>query len=91
MVNNSKAYIKANYKKYWGSKEAIADRVKRNQARKIYEDKWIVHKWDSREIDHKKGIHYGNGDGNLQVLSRIKNRQKGQKKAMKNRTHNYDV
>jgi hypothetical protein len=91
MVNNSKEYMKKNYKKYRGNKSAIADRVKRNQARANFEDKGIVHKGDGKEVDHKKGVHYGNGDGNLQVLARLKNRQKGQKKAMKHRTHNYDV
>jgi hypothetical protein len=82
MVTNSKEYNKKNYDKYWGKPSQIKARTLRNQARKIYEDKGILHKNDSREVDHVRGTSYGNGDGNLQVLSRLKNRQKGQKKAM---------
>ena len=91
MVNNSKEYMKKNYKKYRGNKSAIADRVKRNQARSIMEHKGLVHKWDWMEVDHKRGIPYGNGDGNIHVIVMVRNRQKGQKAAMKNRTHHYDV
>ena len=92
MVNNTKAYIQKNYDKYWWNKKAIADRVKRNQARAIEVSKWLAHKGDGMEVDHKRGIPYGNGDGNIHVITMLKNRQKGQEKAMgPGRKKKYDV
>jgi len=44
------------------------------------------------EVDHKRGIPYGNGDGNIHVITMLKNRQKGQEKAMgPGRKKKYDV
>jgi hypothetical protein len=92
MVTNTKEYNKKNYKKYWGSKEAIADRAQRNAARSIMEKKGLVHKGDGKDVDHRYGTKGGNGTGNLRVLLAEKNRRLGQKKAMgPGRKSFYDV
>ena len=83
MSTNSKEYNKKNYKRFWGHKKALKDRAKRVAARRIMEKKWLVHKWDWKEVDHKKWIAGWNWAENLRVISRLKNRQLGQKKATK--------
>lgn len=77
MATNSREYNKKNYKKYRGSDNAIADRSKRNQARK---KKWLK-VWDPREVDHVKWVKAWNGKKNLRVISQKKNRQLGANKA----------
>lgn len=83
MPSNTPEYIERNYKKYWGNRKALRDRVKRVQARRIMEKKWLVKKWDWKEVDHKKWINWWNWSANLRVLTRLENRRLGQKKATK--------
>lgn len=92
MPSNSKEYNKKVYHKYWWTLQWIKDRVQRNAARRIMVKNGKVKKWDkTMEIDHKSGLKWGNWASNLQVLSRIKNRIKGQREAMKNRVHKYNT
>jgi hypothetical protein len=81
MATNSKEYNKRNYKKYWGSKKAIAQRSQRNKARRKLEKEGKVSKGDGKEVNHKRPISSGgtNSKRNLQVTSRKKNRQGGAK------------
>jgi len=81
MATNSKAYNKANYKKYRWSKDAIKDRTARNAARKKAEKEWKVSKWDWKEVDHKKWVKAWNWKWNIRVISQKKNRQLWAKKA----------
>jgi len=81
MPTNSKEYMRKNYKKYWWQPHQIADRSKRVQARRIMEKKWLVHKGDWKEVDHKNWIKGWNGKGNLRVVSRLRNRRDWQKKS----------
>ena len=81
MWNNSKEYIKENYKKYWGSKKNLKAQVKRVQARRLMEKRWLVRKGDWKEVDHIKGTTAWNWNKNLRVISRLKNRQLWQEKA----------
>lgn len=81
MPTNSKLYNKKVYKKYWWSKEWIADRSARNSARRKMEKSGKVSKGDGKEVDHKKWIKAGNGKKNLRVISRTTNRKLGAAKA----------
>ena len=89
MPTNSKEYNKKVYKKYWGSKEWIAKRVKQNAARRLMVRLWRVKKWDkTMEVNHIKWTEKWNGMRNLEVISRLKNRVLWQKKAMLARKNN---
>lgn len=85
MPANTKEYRNdpKNKKKYWGSLQYLKDQVKRVQARRIMVKKWAVKKWDGKEVDHIKWANNWNSPSNLRVLTRLKNRQLGQKKATK--------
>ena len=79
MATNSKKYNKKNYKKYWGSKKAIAERSERNKARRILTKEGRLKKGDGKEVDHKKPLSKGgtNSKKNLTVTTRKANRQRG--------------
>jgi hypothetical protein len=62
------------YKNYQGKPEQIANRSKRNAARAKLEKEGRVRKGDGKDVDHKRGVGGGNGDGNLRVQSKHKNR-----------------
>lgn len=72
---------KRNYRKeydeYHGKPAQRKNRSKRNQARR----KLGLKKGDSREVDHKKPLSKGGGNGrkNLRAVSRKTNRAKGSK------------
>lgn len=72
MATNSKAYNKANYKKYWGKPSQIKKRSEQNKGRKLA---WLK-KWDPREADHKKPLSKGwkTTKSNIRIISRKKNR-----------------
>lgn len=91
MATNSKEYNARVYSKYWGSAKALKERAARNAARRLMIKKWKVKKWDWKEIDHKNWVSKWNWEWNLRVLSRLRNRINWQKKAMKNRTHIYNI
>jgi hypothetical protein len=67
---------KKEYQNYQGKPEQIADRAKRNAARSEMEKKGAVKKNDGLDIDHKKPISKGggNGSGNLRVVPKGQNR-----------------
>ena len=79
MATNSKEYNKKNYKKYWGSKKAIAERSERNKARRILTKEGRLKKGDGKEVDHKKPLSKGgtNSKKNLAVTTRKANRRRG--------------
>lgn len=83
MPTNSKEYMKANYAKYWGNPKAVAARSLRNKARRIMEKRGLVKKGDGMEVDHIHGTGKGNGSSNLRVITRLRNRVLGQKKAVR--------
>ena len=87
MATNSKAYNKANYKKYWGSKKAIKKRSEQNKARKMSGLK----KWDPREADHKKPLSkwWKTTKWNVRVINRKINRSLWAKLANKKKGKGY--
>lgn len=91
MTTNSKEYNSKVYSKYWGTKKAISDRVKRNAARRLMIKKWKAKVWDGKEVDHKNWISWWNWKWNIRVISRLRNRIAWQKKAMINRVHKYNT
>lgn len=64
------------YATYQGTPEQIKNRAQRNAARREMEKAGKVRKNDGKEVDHKTPIRSGGGNskGNLQVVSRAKNR-----------------
>jgi len=68
---------KKEYKDYHGTPEQIANRTKRNKARKLCGCKV----GDGKEVDHKKPLSKGgsNRKSNLRVVLRSTNRKKGAK------------
>ena len=79
MATNSKKYNKKNYKKYWGTKKAVAERSERNKARRILTKEGRLKKGDGKEVDHKKPLSKGgtNSKKNLTVTTRKANRRRG--------------
>lgn len=70
-----KRNYKKEYREYHGKPEQVDNRSKRNSARR----KMGLKKGDGKEVDHKRPLSKGggNGKGNLRVVSRAKNRKKG--------------
>jgi len=66
---------KKEYADFHGKPEQKKNRAKRNAARR----KLGLKKGDAREVDHKKPLSKGggNGNGNLRAVSRSTNRKKG--------------
>jgi hypothetical protein len=67
---------KKEYANYQGRPEQIANRADRNAARRHMEKKGVVRKGDGLDVDHKKPIAKGggNGGGNLRAVSKSANR-----------------
>lgn len=67
---------RAEYDKYQGKPEQIANRAKRNAARAEMEKKGVVRKGDGKDVDHKTPIVRGggNGAGNLRAIPKSANR-----------------
>jgi len=67
------------YRDYHGKPKQIENRSKRNEARRKLAAEGRVHKGDGKEVDHKRPLSKGggNGRGNLRVVSRRTNRKKG--------------
>jgi|TARA_R100000742_G_C4279472_1_gene104138 5-methylcytosine-specific restriction endonuclease McrA len=74
-MKRSKRNYKKEYLEYHGKQKQIDDRNKRNKARR----KMKLKKGDPREVDHKRPLSKGGGNGkkNLRVTSRKTNRKKG--------------
>ena len=69
------------YDTYQGTEEQKKNRAKRNAARRKLMREGRVSKGDGKDVDHKTPLSKGggNGDGNLRVTSRSKNRSKKNK------------
>lgn len=67
---------KKEYANYQGKPDQIANRAKRNAARREMEKAGKVSKGDGKDVDHKTPMAKGggNGKGNLQVKSKGSNR-----------------
>jgi hypothetical protein len=70
---------KRDYKKqqaYDGKPSVVKDRAKRNGARRMLESAGKVSKGDGKDVDHKKPLSKGGGNGksNLRVTSKSSNR-----------------
>jgi hypothetical protein len=67
---------RAEYDRYQGKPEQIANRAKRNAARSEMEKKGAVTKGDGKDVDHRKPIAKGggNGSGNLRAVPKGQNR-----------------
>ena len=74
MPTNSLEYQRAVYDKYYGTKQALKKRALRNAARRKMEKAGLVKKGDGKDVDHINGTEKGNGDANLRVISKLKNR-----------------
>lgn len=76
----SRNYAKE-YRDYHSKPEQIANRSKRNQARRKMVAAGKLGLSDAREVDHKTPLSKGggNGLGNLQAVSRTANRRKAAK------------
>ena len=87
MPTNSLEYQRKNYDKYYGTTKAKKDRATRNTARNRAKAKWLVKKWDWKEIDHKKPLSkwWTNNPSNLRVVTRKTNRKWWAKIANKNK------
>lgn len=64
------------YSDYQGKPEQVKRRASRNKARRKLEKEGRVSKGDGKEVDHKNLNPLDDGDGNLRVTSRHKNRAK---------------
>lgn len=67
---------KKEYKNYQGKPEQIANRAKRNAARRKMEQAGVVHKGDGKDVDHRTPMAKGggNGKGNLRAVPKSSNR-----------------
>lgn len=76
-----KRNYKEEYEKYHSKPEQKKNRAKRNNARRRAERKGLVKKGDGKDVDHKRALKNGggNGDSNLRVRDRSSNRSHGGK------------
>lgn len=69
---------KRNYRKeyddFQGTPQQKKNRAKRNAARRKMEKAGRVSKGDGKDVDHIRRVGAGNGDSNLRVQSKSKNR-----------------
>lgn len=76
---SSKGYKRSyrdEYDRYQGTEEQKRNRAKRNAARRDMEEAGKVHTGDGKDVDHKKPLAKGGGNGksNLRVQSKSANR-----------------
>jgi hypothetical protein len=67
---------KTEYQNYQGTEEQKKNRAQRNAARREMERKGVVSKGDGKDVDHKRPIVKGggNGNGNLRAVPASANR-----------------
>lgn len=77
MAKRKRNYRKE-YDEYHGTPEQKKNRAKRNAARAKMAKSGKVSKGDGKEVDHKKPLSKGggNGKGNLRVVTKKKNRSR---------------
>ena len=75
MVNGKRDY-RREYDKYAGRKSEIHKRVLRNAARREMMEMGLVHKGDTKDVDHRVPLSKGGGNtrANLRVVSSSANR-----------------
>lgn len=75
-MRNGKRDYKTQYEKYDGKESVKKDRAKRNGARRQLEAEGKVSKGDGKDVDHKKPLSKGGGNGrsNLRAISKRSNR-----------------
>lgn len=68
--------MRKNYRKYWGTKQAISDRVKRNKARRMMVKAGRAKVGDGKDVGHKTPISRGGKTtkGNLIMQTKKNNR-----------------
>jgi hypothetical protein len=81
-MSNGRRDYKKQYEKYDGKESVKKDRAKRNGARRMLEEEGKVSKGDGKDVDHKKPLSKGGGNGksNLRVTSKSSNRSFARKK-----------
>lgn len=81
-MSNGRRDYKKQYEKYDGKESVKKDRAKRNGARRMLEEEGKVSKGDGKDVDHKKPLSKGGGNGksNLRVTSKSSNRSFPRKK-----------
>jgi hypothetical protein len=64
------------YDKYDGKPEQVKNRAKRNAARAMLAKEGVVKKGDGKDVDHKKALSKGGGNGrsNLKAVPAAKNK-----------------
>lgn len=72
------------YKKFHSSPEAKKQRAERNRARNEAKAKWLVRKWDGKDVDHVNWIH----SKKTRVISASANRSRPQASRIKWSTRN---
>ena len=79
MPRARKRNYRREYDTYHGTRKQKKNRAKRNNARRRMKRAGRVSKGDGREVDHKRPLSRGGGNGrrNLRVVSRRRNRRKG--------------
>jgi len=75
MAKKARNY-KKEYANYQGTEKQKTNRAARNKARRTMERKGAVHKGDGKDVDHKKPLAKGGGNGaaNWRVQSKSANR-----------------
>lgn len=71
---------KKEYRDYHGKPEQIRHRSNRNKARRLMIKAGRVKKGDGKEVDHHDSNPMNNSRSNLRIMSRHRNRIKGDKK-----------
>jgi hypothetical protein len=75
-MTERKRNYREEYREYHSKPEQIANRSKRNQARREAEKQGLVRKGDGKDVDHKKPLDKGgtNDKSNLRVVPASENR-----------------
>jgi len=81
-MTNGKRDYKKQYEKYDGKDSVKKDRAKRNAARRQLTSEGKVSKGDGKDVDHKKPLSKGGGNGrsNLRVRTSSANKSFARKK-----------
>ncbi len=75
-VRKKKRDYKREYAIYHGKPEQIKRRAQRNKTRRNMVKQGLVRKGDGMDVDHKDNNVYNQSRGNLQVMTKSKNRSK---------------